>query len=468
MRAPHIVAACCASVLLGACAATPMPELAATDVPVTWLRGANDADSWPELNWWQNFQASELDAVITQVEQRNLDLQSNERNLRLAQLALRDAGFDLWPTPVVSFGASTAYAGIKPDAGDYTDGGSDLYELSAGIVYSDILSKPTNWDAAQARYRSSLALAADVRLNTLGTAASTYFRILLLRDRIVAAEQNVANAEAITRIVEARVDAGTVNKVELLQQQIAVQQERNSLASLRQDEFAARSALALLVADSVTAFDVSATTLDQVRIPEVQPGLPSSLLQRRPDIVQAEADLALARADVDLARLAYLPNISLTGSAQLASTSLGDIVNDGTTAVTASASLAQLLLDNGGRGRNVERRRLELESSLASYRETVIGAFNEIEVTLGNIELLDALGVVAADDLRRAEESFRIAEARYREGVADFQTVLISQNQLFNSRNNFFDNKLARLNAVIGLYQALGGGWQAQQLDARN
>ncbi|MDH4127022.1 MAG: TolC family protein, partial [Gammaproteobacteria bacterium] len=229
-----------------------------------------------------------------------------------------------------------------------------------------------------------------------------------------------------------------------------------------------RSALALLVADSVTAFDVSATTLDQVRIPEVQPGLPSSLLQRRPDIVQAEADLALARADVDLARLAYLPNISLTGSAQLASTSLGDIVNDGTTAVTASASLAQLLLDNGGRGRNVERRRLELESSLASYRETVIGAFNEIEVTLGNIELLDALGVVAADDLRRAEESFRIAEARYREGVADFQTVLISQNQLFNSRNNFFDNKLARLNAVIGLYQALGGGWQAQQLDARN
>jgi outer membrane protein TolC len=91
----------------------------------------------------------------------------------------------------------------------------------------------------------------------------------------------------------------------------------------------------------------------------------------------------------------------------------------------------------------------------------VLAAFNDIEVSLGNIELLEALGVVAAEDLERAEESFRIAEARYREGVADYQTVLISQNQLFSSRNAFLDNKLARLNASIALYQALGGGWQS-------
>jgi len=461
-RSPAVVIACA---LLAGCAATPMPELPASDVPQGWLRNGSGTDTWPESDWWRNFDTAELDDVIVQVEQRNLDLQSNERNLRLAQLTLRDAGFDLWPTPVVSFGASENYAGIKPPAGDYTDGGSELYDLSASIVYSDILSKPTEWDAAQAQYQSSTALAADVRLNTLGTAASTYFRILLLRDRIVAAEQNVANAEAISRIVQARVEAGTVNRIELLQQQIAVQQERNSLASLRQDEFAARSALALLVAESVGDFDVSLATLEQVNIPEVEPGLPSSLLQRRPDIVQAEANLALARADVDLARLAYLPNISLTGSAQLGSTSLGDLLSDGSAAVSASASLSQLLLDNGARGRNVERRRLELDTALAGYRETVIGAFNEIEVALGNIELLQALATVAADDLQRAEESFRIAEARYREGVSDFQTVLISQNQLFNSRNNYYDNKLARLNAVIGLYQSLGGGWQSQ-LDA--
>jgi outer membrane protein TolC len=213
----------------------------------------------------------------------------------------------------------------------------------------------------------------------------------------------------------------------------------------------------------VQDFNVSATTLDDVLVPEIQPGLPSSLLNRRPDVVQAEANLKLSRADVDLARLAYLPNISLTGSVRLASDSLGDLLGDGTTTVSASAGLVQLILDNGSRGRNVERQRLELESALANYRETVIAAFNDIDVSLGNIELLRALGEVAAEDLKRAEESFRIAEARYREGVDDFQTVLISQNQLFDTRNSYFDNKLAQLNAAIAFYQSLGGGWQAER-----
>ena len=119
-----------------------------------------------------------------------------------------------------------------------------------------------------------------------------------------------------------------------------MQRERNNLSSLIQDEYAARAALALLVADSVQDFNVSATTLDDVLVPDIQPGLPSSLLYRRPDIVQAEANLKLSRADVDLARLAYLPNISLTGSVRLASDSLGDLLGDGTTTVSASAGFA--------------------------------------------------------------------------------------------------------------------------------
>jgi len=354
--------------LLGACAATPMPELPADDVPQTWQKSAANDDAWPNLNWWNNFESDELSGVISLVEVKNFDLQNNERNLRLAQLALRDAGFDLLPVPVVDFGASTNYFGSEVGDGDFTDGGSDSFDLTAGFVYSDILSKPSRYDGAQARYESSLALLADTRLNTLGTAASTYFRILLFRDRIEAARQNVENAEAIARIVTARVNAGTVNQVNLLQQQIAVQRQRNNLSSLIQDEFEARSALALLVAESVQDFNVSATSLDNILVPEIQPGLPSSLLNRRPDIVQAEANLKVSRAEVDLARLAYLPNISLTGSVRLASDSLGDLLGDGTTTASASAGLVQLIFDNGSRGRNVERQRLELESALANYR----------------------------------------------------------------------------------------------------
>ena len=127
-----------------------------------------------------------------------------------------------------------------------------------------------------------------------------------------------------------------------------------------------------------------------------------------------------------------------------------------------NASLVQTLLDNGQRFRNIDQARITMENSLNNYRRAVIGAFNEVEVLLSNIQLLQAQGVVAFQNLQAAEESFRIAQARYEEGVADFQTVLTSQNTLFSTRNSYLDNKLLQLNAMVGLFQALGGGWQAE------
>lgn len=449
--------------LLSGCAATPLPTLPAADVPADWQGPViADAAAWPSSDWWNNFGSSELSTLITTLEHSNLDLANNERNLERAQLILRDAGFDLYPAPLLELGVAERYTGSKVAGADFTDGSAGSADLSLGISYTDILSKPSRYQAAVARYASSVALAADVRLNTIGTAASTYFRILLLRDRIAAANRNLQNAEAIERIVQARVDAGTVTPLDALQQRIAVQRVRNNIRSLSQDELAARSSLALLLAESVQETRVSAATLEDVAVPQVRPGLTSDLLLRRPDIVQAEADLRVSRANVDLVRTAFLPNISISGSASLVGDGLADLLDGDQMIVAATASLVQTLLDNGGRSRELARYRLDLENALASYRKTVIAAFNEIEIALNNIELLDALAKFAIDDLARAEEAFRIAEVRYREGEDDYQTVLTTQNTLFDVRNNYYDNKLARLNAIIAFYQALGGGWTVQ------
>ena len=453
-----------ALLIVTGCASTPLPALPDGDVPESWQGPVpTGANVWPSHEWWGNFESDELSELMSLVEAQNLDLANNQRNLRRAQIALKDAGFDLWPTPVLEVGAAERYSGEKIAGVDYFDGGSGSADLSFGISYTDILSKPAAYDAALARFDSSIALAADTRLSTQGISASTYFRILLLRDRIVAAKQNLQNAEAIARIVDARVNAGTVTPIDGLQQRIAVQRQANSIQSLMQEEYAARSSLALLLADSVRNVSVRADSLEEIEVPTVQPGLTSELLARRPDIVQSEANLRVSRANVDLVRTAYLPNISLTGSAGLVGDSLNDLFDADELLTSATASIVQTLLDNGARGRNTERARLDLETSLANYRKTVISAFNDIEVSLANIELLDALAQFAADDLARAEESFRISEVRYREGVDDYQTVLITQNTLFSVRNNFFDNKLARLNAIVALYQALGGGWSSER-----
>ena len=446
--------------IFAGCSSTALPALPEGDVPDAWLGPVQaEADVWPALDWWSNFQSEELSDLMVTIEERNLDLANNQRNLQRAQIALRDAGFDLYPSPVLQAGAGTQYSGAKLAGGSFSGSSSSSADLSLGIVYTDILSKPAAYDAAVSRYDSSVALAADTRLNTLGTAASTYFRILLLRDRITAARLNLENAEAIAKIVDARVDAGTVTPIDGLQQRIAVQRQTNNIRSLLQQELAARSSLALLLADSVNDVNVEAATLEDISVPLVRPGLPADLLARRPDIVQSEADMRISRANVDLVRTAYLPNISLTGSAGIVGDSLGDLFDADDAFASATASIVQTLLDNGTRGRNLDRSRLDLETSLASYRRTVIVAFNEIEVSLANIELLDALAQFAIDDLARAEEAFRIAEVRYREGVDDYQTVLTTQITLFSVRNDYYDNKLARLNAIVALYQALGGGW---------
>lgn len=310
--------------LLAGCVMTKLPELPASDIPGQWQAiNEGDAISWPQLDWWNSFKSSELTEIMALVESKNLDLATNVRNLEQAQLLLRSAGFELIPTPVLEAGLDRRYTGFEAGDGSFRGSNSTSTDLSASLVYTDILSKPARYDVAVARYDSDIARLADLRLNTLGTAASTYFQVLLIRDRIEAAEQNLENAEAIYRIIQARADAGTVTPIDALQQRIAVQQQQNNLKTLHQNELSIRASLATLLASSVNDVRIRQTTLQDVTVPAVKPGIPSELLLRRPDLVSAEANLRLFRANVDLTRLEFLPNISLTAAAGAVSPSLG-------------------------------------------------------------------------------------------------------------------------------------------------
>lgn len=449
----------CVIAALAGCVSAP-PELAATDIPAGWQAPVSaDAPIWPQTDWWNSFADAELTSIIGAVQAGNFDLANNQRNLESAQISLRDAGFNLLPTPNVNIGTDSSYSETRTDTVNDTNSPNSPFSLSAGFTYNDILSKPATFTRAESDYAGRVAGAADLALNTLGTAASTYFQLLLTRDKITAATQNVANAEAIGAIAQARVQAGVAVPIEALQQQIAIERERNNLRSFTQNDLAARSALALLQGRSVQGYDVAGQSLLNIQVPLVQPGMPADLLQRRPDLVQAEAQLLSANANIAIVRSDLFPQISLTGTTSASSTALSELVSAPDTAMRISANLVQTLLDNGQRFRNIDAATLTMENSLSNYRKTVIGAFNEIEVLLSNIQLLQAQGATALNNLNAAEESFRIAQARYQEGVTDYQTVLQTQNTLFSSRNAWLDNKLLQLNAAVGLYQALGGGW---------
>jgi NodT family efflux transporter outer membrane factor (OMF) lipoprotein len=449
------------AVLCG-CATLEPPPLPAADVPEAFVGPVfGEASVWPNTDWWNNFKDAELSTFIEAVKANNLDLANNRRNLESAQISLREAGLARWPTPMLTVADGASYSRTAVDGTTLSRGNQERpTELAASATYSGILTKPATYARELTDYDSQVAQAADVAMNTLGLATSTFFQLLLIRDRIVAAQQNLANAEVIGRIAQARVDAGVSVPIDALQQQIQIEQQRTALQSLIQSDLNARASLAILVGRHVQGFDIEGQTLQNVEVPRVQPGLPSELLVRRPDLYQAEQSLRAAAINVSIVRRQLFPQISLTASASTSSFELADLLASPVDSFAAvSASLVQTLLDNGQRRRNIAQAELAVESSLALYRRAVLGAFNEVEVALSSIQLLEEQAEVAASSLAAAEEAFRIAEVRYREGVANFETVLLAQNTLFSTRNSFLDNKLQRLNAILSFYQALGGGW---------
>lgn len=457
------------AVALSACAVMEPPPLPPGDVPAAWQGPVfNEADVWPNTDWWNNFKDAELSAFIDSVKANNLDLANNRRNLESAQLTLIEGRLARWPTPQVSISDGAGFVSDRANGSTIFSGTTTQdTQLQASATFGSILTKPATYARALTDYDSDLALAADLAMNTLATATSTYFQLLVIRDQIVAAQQNLDNAEVIGRIAQARLDAGVSTPIEALQQQIQIEQQRITLRSLQQSDLAARASLAILVGRHLQGFDIAGQTLQNIEVPRVQPGLPSELLVRRPDLYQSELGLRSAAINVTIARRALFPQISLTGVGSSSSSSLADIVSSPLgTSFSLSASLAQLLLDNGARRRNIQSSYIAVETSLANYRRTVLGAFNEVELALSNIELLEAQADVAASSLAAAEESFRIAQVRYEEGVTDYQTVLQSQNTLFSTRNSFYNTKLQRLNAVVNFYQALGGGWNPGDIPA--
>lgn len=452
------------AIALASCATQP-PALPDTDVPAAWQGPtAEGSQVWPALDWWQAFNQPELVDYVSRVRTDNLDLANNRRQLAIARLTLSDADWALLPIPSVDAGYGSQYRDLR---GDGIDGdGTDAAQIGIGLRYDDILKKPGQNRLAHAQYDSTLAQSVDTALDAYRTAASTYFQLLFIRDQIRTAQDNLHSAERLLNIIQVRVDNGTITELDALQQKLEVEKQRTELRNLSQRELTAHAALALLVGKRLYEFEVQQQTLVDIVVPDVQPGIPSELLLRRPDLVQAEADLRAANANLELARLAYLPTISLTADGLASSQSLASLLDSPTKTLTASATAAQLLLDNGARKRSNKQAQLRLEIGLDNYRKAVLSAMNDVEISLNNLALLEAQEQVAREDRDRAEEAYRIATVRYEQGAVDYQTLLNTQTNLYNTRDNFLQNKLNRLNATLDFYVSLGGGWQRDNAEA--
>jgi NodT family efflux transporter outer membrane factor (OMF) lipoprotein len=345
-----------------------------------------------------------------------------------------------------------------------TNGGREVVNYSASFSASyelDFWGK--NRDAAQAAEETAVANRFDrdvVALTTLTTVANAYFQVLTAQDRLRTAQQNIASAERILNAIRDRFKAGTGTDLDVAQQESVVANQRAQVPPLKQTLDQNINALATLVSRPPESVHVKGGSLNQIGSPRVTPGLPSELLTQRPDIRRQEAQLASATANVGNARAQFFPSIQLTGQGGYQSSALSSLFQPHAAFFSMVGSLTQPIFDGGRILGNFEFTKAKQDELLQTYRKTVVQSFADVDNALYSIRQTTERLRLQREVVASSRRAFELAEQQLRAGTADIVTVLNTQTTLFQAEDLLWQAQLARLLAIVSLYQALGGGWE--------
>jgi multidrug efflux system outer membrane protein len=437
---------------------TPTPTgIEPADVPKAFTAPIPaNAQVWPQTGWWKNFATDELAALEDSAQTSNLDLAVAEARVLQAQAQTGIEESPLFPDITGNFTASRHGSNISHSPSNGNQFGLNVQASYLVDIWGEARD---NLRAAEESLRSSQYSQEAVALTVASDVANTYFSVLALREQITITQNNIDAAKRILTITQAKVTNGVSSNLDLAQQEATLAGEEALLPSLQEQEREARYALAVLEGKAPEGFDVAGKNLDGIDPPLVSPGLPSELLARRPDIAEAEANLASAHASVDAARAAFFPQIGLTGDAGYASSMINHLVNPSSFLWDIGSSVVQTIFNGGLHAAQSDLAKAQEKELIATYRSTVLNAFSDTESSLGKTSADAEQQKLTQDEVNAATEAFRISELQYREGVTDLLSVLQAQQTLFSSQQALVQIKLARLQAIVGLYQSLGGGW---------
>lgn len=455
--------------LLASCATAPPQALTSKIVPEAFAgQIAGTKAVWPRLEWWRQFDCPELSQLVTLAERDNQNLGAAVARLKEAEAGVAIQRAALFPQITAQFQGVRNGVGVSAlsTSGAGENGATiNIFGLSANATYELDVWGLTRADLRAAEYTLSASRFARqaVALTTVADVADTYFDILALRERIAIANEDIDAIKAILDIVKLKVHAGTSSDLDLTQEEAQLEASESELPVLKEQELEARVALAVLIGRPPEGFGISTRTLQGIRPPEVAPGLPSELLLRRPDVAEAEANLATAHADLQAARAAFLPQFALTGSAGFSGVALQTLLQGPSFLWDAGAEVVQTIFDGG---RLIGDERLEYATQLeliADYQSSVLNAYADVEGALGQVKNDSSEEVHLRREVVAAREAFQISQLQYREGTANLLNVLQAQQTLFGARDTLAQVRLARIQAFVHLYEALGGGWREFQ-----
>ncbi|AQZ96420.1 hypothetical protein BVH74_17405 [Halopseudomonas phragmitis] len=446
-----------AALALSGCAINaPLPD-AQIAAPTQWSQPA-DQSSWPTSATWDSYGSAELQALLQRARTNNLDLASAASRLVQADAQLRQTGASLLPQASGGLG-TTRSDSSRTDANG--DSSRTSYSANLNVSYEvDFWGRNRNLvESARASLDASRFDYSTLMLSIEASVANTWFQQLETERRLLLARENLAAAERVLELVEARYRYGAADSLELSQQRTLVTQQRASLPSLEQQQLALRNAMALLLGEAPDAELPVPGDLQSLQFPAIEAGLPAELLQRRPDIRASESRLVAANADLGAARAALYPSIQLTGQYGAQSLALSTLVNNPVTSWSLAAGLTQPIFQGGRLRAQVTQAEARQEELLIDYQRSILSAFGEVDTALGALRQAQVRHDYLAQATEEAELAFRLAETRYRAGAITLQTLLDTQRTLFQSQDSLAQQRSAWLQASVDLFRVLGGGW---------
>ncbi len=459
-RRPLAGLLCCGALLASACSLGPRYHKPDVPAPDHWVTASDPAaPEWPSADWWRGFHSAELDALIAQAQSANDDLKAAIARVEQADAQRRIALAPLVPSLSASATATRARAPVLGSTSYVT--GNDFNPLLSASYELDFWGKNrAAYVAAAATERASRYDRTTVELSVLAGVATTYFQVLELRDRLAVAEKNLGNAQEVLRGLTLEQRAGVSTALDVAQQQTVVDTVNASIPPLKQQLRQSEDALAILIGSTPETIDVTRGTLDELGQPAVRSGLPSELLARRPDVASAEAQLIAANANIAAARAALFPSISLTAGGGFESPALANLLTPANRVWSLAGSLTQPIFQGGalvGEYRYTQARYREL---LADYHKAVISALANVEDALIAVQQTSDQVARQQEATEQARRAYRFAQMQMHAGTINVLTLLNTETSLFTAEDQLAQAKYTHLNALVSLYQALGGGWQ--------
>jgi NodT family efflux transporter outer membrane factor (OMF) lipoprotein len=457
----------CLMLPLGGCLLSGDKLDPALDIPQAYGRGPQKpalADAAvPTLDWWRGFHSKELTELIEEARVANLDIAAAVAQIVQADAQARVAGAPLLPAIAANGSATRARPSQSLGSGLSSGGPSERNDLTASLTASYEIDF---WGKNRAALRAAEETAVATRYNrevvgltTVVATANAYFQVLAAQDRLRIARENVASASRILNLIRQQFSAGTASDLNIAQQESLLNTQRASIPPLEQSLQQNQAALALLIARPPERAIVRGGSMRAIAIPRVTPGLPSELLAQRPDIRQAEANLAAANANVYNARAQMLPSVTLTGEGGYESAVLKTLFRPESAFYTLTAGLTQPIFEGGRLQGNLDLQKGLQDQLLQNYRKAVISAFTDVDKALIAIRQTAQTERLQRDVVVSSRRAFELSEQQLRAGTLNLITLLQVQQTLFQAEDALSQTRLARLQAIVSLYQALGGGW---------